>query len=123
MRSALLSQLVGDQPERDDANQAVQSLLARLNSAMGLFTPAEEALLRQWLRTLAERSEPVPGNAGGVAPATSRQVARRKDREMSNTTNEKFIADHLLGGQDRVPRLGYGAMQLAGPGVIGLPED
>ena len=42
---------------------------------------------------------------------------------MSNTTNEKFIADHLLGGQDRVPRLGYGAMQLAGPGVIGLPDD
>jgi pyridoxine 4-dehydrogenase len=29
----------------------------------------------------------------------------------------------LLSGRDRVPRLGYGAMQLAGPGVIGLPQD
>lgn len=28
-----------------------------------------------------------------------------------------------LGGDLTVPRLGYGAMQLAGPGVIGLPED
>jgi pyridoxine 4-dehydrogenase len=42
---------------------------------------------------------------------------------MSNTTNETFVANHLLGGRDRVPRLGYGAMQLAGPRVIGLPED
>ncbi len=31
--------------------------------------------------------------------------------------------DLLLGGQDRVPRLGYGAMQLTGPRVLGLPED
>ncbi len=30
---------------------------------------------------------------------------------------------HRLGGRDRVTRLGYGAMQLAGPGVIGLPDD
>lgn len=80
MRSALLSQLVGVQPERDDANQAVRSLLARLNSVTGLFTAAEEALLRQWLRMLAEHSEPVPSDAGSVAPATSRQVARRKER-------------------------------------------
>lgn len=29
----------------------------------------------------------------------------------------------LVGGQDRVPRIGYGAMQLAGRGVIGLPDD
>jgi aryl-alcohol dehydrogenase-like predicted oxidoreductase len=34
-----------------------------------------------------------------------------------------FAPTHLLGGQDPVPRLGYGAMQLAGPGVIGLPPD
>jgi pyridoxine 4-dehydrogenase len=42
---------------------------------------------------------------------------------MTSTASEKLIADHLIGGQDRVPRLGYGAMQLAGPGVIGLPDD
>jgi pyridoxine 4-dehydrogenase len=35
------------------------------------------------------------------------------------SANEKFT----LGGEYPVPRLGYGAMQLAGPGVIGLPED
>jgi len=29
----------------------------------------------------------------------------------------------LLGREDRVPRLGYGAMQLAGRGVLGLPDD
>jgi pyridoxine 4-dehydrogenase len=42
---------------------------------------------------------------------------------MTSSTDQEFAATHLLGGQDRVPRLGYGAMQLAGPGVIGLPED
>jgi pyridoxine 4-dehydrogenase len=42
---------------------------------------------------------------------------------MTSSADAEFTATHLLGGQDRVPRLGYGAMQLAGPGVIGLPED
>jgi aryl-alcohol dehydrogenase-like predicted oxidoreductase len=42
---------------------------------------------------------------------------------MASSAGEELVATHLLGGQDRVPRLGYGAMQLAGPGVIGLPED
>jgi pyridoxine 4-dehydrogenase len=42
---------------------------------------------------------------------------------LTGSTDEGFVATHLLGGQDLVPRLGYGAMQLAGPGVIGLPED
>lgn len=41
---------------------------------------------------------------------------------MSNA-QPAFQADLMLGGQDRVPRMGYGAMQLAGPRVIGLPED
>jgi AcrR family transcriptional regulator len=79
MRSALLSQLVGAQPGRDDAGQAVRSVLGRLSSVTGLFTAAEEALLRQWLRTLAEHPEPVPGDAGGASPAF-REVARRKER-------------------------------------------
>jgi aryl-alcohol dehydrogenase-like predicted oxidoreductase len=38
-------------------------------------------------------------------------------------TDEMFTSTHLLGGTDRVSRLGYGAMQLAGRGVIGLPDD
>jgi pyridoxine 4-dehydrogenase len=42
---------------------------------------------------------------------------------MTGLANAEFTAVHLLGGQDRVPRLGYGAMQLAGPGVLGLPEN
>lgn len=52
IRAALMSELTGHWPERDDAGQAAQSLLARLGSVPGRFTPAEEALLRQWLRTL-----------------------------------------------------------------------
>lgn len=42
---------------------------------------------------------------------------------MSPMTNDAFTTGHLLAGQDLVPRLGYGAMQLAGPGVLGLPQD
>jgi AcrR family transcriptional regulator len=79
MRTALLAQLVGVQSGRDDARQAVQPALARLSSATGLFTAAEEALLRQWLGSLAEHREPVPGGAGGASP-TFREVARRKER-------------------------------------------
>ncbi len=42
---------------------------------------------------------------------------------MSDTATDGFDPSHLLGGEYRMPRLGYGAMRLAGPGVIGLPED
>ncbi|MEL7977192.1 aldo/keto reductase [Isoptericola sp. F-RaC21] len=42
---------------------------------------------------------------------------------MTMSADEKFTPTHLLGGTDRVARLGYGAMQLAGRGVIGLPDD
>jgi pyridoxine 4-dehydrogenase len=42
---------------------------------------------------------------------------------MTSSTRSDLAFSHVLGGRDRVPRLGYGAMQLAGPGVIGLPED
>ncbi len=37
--------------------------------------------------------------------------------------SDSFAAMHEVGGTIRVPRLGYGAMQLAGPRVLGLPED
>jgi pyridoxine 4-dehydrogenase len=37
--------------------------------------------------------------------------------------NNFFIAMHEVGATIRVPRMGYGAMQLAGPRVLGLPED
>jgi pyridoxine 4-dehydrogenase len=46
-----------------------------------------------------------------------------KTSPTSKTSTHEFVPTHLLGSQDRVSRLGYGAMQLAGPGVIGLPED
>lgn len=42
---------------------------------------------------------------------------------MTSTTTGTFEPTHLLGGEYRVPRLGYGAMQLAGSNVIGLPDD
>jgi aryl-alcohol dehydrogenase-like predicted oxidoreductase len=42
---------------------------------------------------------------------------------MTSSTDGKFVPTHLLGGQYRVHRLGYGAMQLAGLAVIGLPTD
>jgi AcrR family transcriptional regulator len=64
MRAALLSELTGHSPERDGASRAAQLLLARLGSATGLFTPAEEGLLRQWLRTLATHFEPMPSDVG-----------------------------------------------------------
>jgi hypothetical protein len=35
---------------------------------------------------------------------------------MTSSAGEEFNSTHLLGGQDRLPRLGYGAMQLAVPG-------
>jgi aryl-alcohol dehydrogenase-like predicted oxidoreductase len=38
---------------------------------------------------------------------------------MTISADEKFT----LGGEYRMPRLGYGAIQLTGRGVIGLPED
>lgn len=34
-----------------------------------------------------------------------------------------FAATHDIGGTIRVPRIGYGAMQLAGPRVLGLPDN
>lgn len=38
---------------------------------------------------------------------------------MTTPTQRTFT----VGGEFRVPRIGYGAMQLAGQGVIGLPDD
>jgi AcrR family transcriptional regulator len=57
MRAALMSELTGQSPERGGAGQPARSLLARLGSVPGLFTPAEEALLRQWLHTLTTQLE------------------------------------------------------------------
>lgn len=42
---------------------------------------------------------------------------------MTSTATHSSDSTHLLGGQYRVPRLGYGAMRLSGAGVIGLPDD
>jgi AcrR family transcriptional regulator len=52
IRAALMSELTGRGPGHNDAGQAARLLLARLGSVPGLFTRAEEALLRQWLHTL-----------------------------------------------------------------------
>ncbi|NDZ96226.1 TetR/AcrR family transcriptional regulator [Streptomyces sp. SID6673] len=54
MRSALMSELTGRPHELGSSEHAGALLLARLGSAPELFTSAEEALLRQWLRTLIE---------------------------------------------------------------------
>jgi AcrR family transcriptional regulator len=70
MRAALMSELTGHSPERGYAGQAARLLLARLGSASGLLTPAEEALLRQWLHALARHFEPMPGDTsrGAATP-------------------------------------------------------
>jgi AcrR family transcriptional regulator len=59
MRMALMAELTGHSSEPADAGQAARLVLARLSSASGLFTSAEEALLRQWLRTLTEHFSPM----------------------------------------------------------------
>ncbi|UYM05857.1 TetR/AcrR family transcriptional regulator [Solicola gregarius] len=58
MRAALMSELTGRPPELGSSEHAAALLLAQLGSATALFTSAEEALLRQWLRTLIERVTP-----------------------------------------------------------------
>jgi hypothetical protein len=81
MRAALMSELTGHSPERNDADQAARLLLARLGSASGLFTPAEEALLRQWLH-LTKHFESMPSDVDrGVAMPELRQGAREEGRE------------------------------------------
>lgn len=54
MRDALISILTQASPPSDEPARAAELVLTRLGTAAGLFTPAEEALLRQWLRTLAD---------------------------------------------------------------------
>ena len=58
MRTALLANLTGNTPQRNDPGPAARVLITRLGSAAELFTPAEEALLHQWLRTIAEHIDP-----------------------------------------------------------------
>jgi AcrR family transcriptional regulator len=82
MRAALMSELTGHSPELGDADQAARLLLARLGSASGLFTPAEEALLCQWLRTLAEHFQPMHSDVDrDVATAELRQDTSEEGRE------------------------------------------
>lgn len=58
MRAALMFELTGQRQQLDPIDDAAAQLLARLGSTPGLFTAAEEALLRQWLRTLIENAAP-----------------------------------------------------------------
>jgi AcrR family transcriptional regulator len=82
MRAALMSELTGHPAARNDADQAARLVLARLGSVPGLFTPAEEGMLRQWLHTLTRHFESKPdGNDRGVARPESRPDAREEGRE------------------------------------------
>ena len=81
MRAALMSELTGHSPERNDADQAARLLLARLGSVPGLFTPAEEGLLRQWLHTLARHFESVPGGIDRDAAMPQPRPDARGGRE------------------------------------------
>lgn len=58
MRTALMAELTGHS-DPADAGQAARLVLATLGSVAGLFTSAEEALLRQWLHTLTEHLAPM----------------------------------------------------------------
>jgi AcrR family transcriptional regulator len=57
MRTALMAELTGQSSEPDDVDHAARLLLARIGAAPARFTPAEEALLRQWLQALTEHSQ------------------------------------------------------------------
>jgi AcrR family transcriptional regulator len=81
MRAALMSELTGHSPERNDAGPAARLLLARLGSVPGLFTPAEEGLLRQWLRTLTQHFESVPSGMDRGIPRPGLRPGARGGRE------------------------------------------
>lgn len=64
MRATLLAELAGTAAgaaersgDASPATDATQVILQRLDTASDLFTPAEDALLRQWLRTLSEPTD------------------------------------------------------------------
>jgi AcrR family transcriptional regulator len=67
VRAALIAKLTGWPAQRDDPGLAARLLLTRIGSAADLFTPAEEALLRQWLRTIAEHFD-APTTIPELAP-------------------------------------------------------
>ena len=57
MRHALVTELTGSVAGNEDPAQAARQVLVGLGAAPELFTPAEEGLLRQWLRTIVAQSE------------------------------------------------------------------
>lgn len=67
MRAALIAKLTGSSAQTEDPGLAARLLLTRLGSAADLFSPPEEALLRQWLRTVAEHFDP-PTTTPELAP-------------------------------------------------------
>ncbi len=72
MRDGLTAALFGAAPRPDDASRSARYLAGRLGGASGLFTPAEEALLRQWLHALAEHESP---SHHGTRPADAEEAA------------------------------------------------
>ena len=75
MRAALISEITGQPRDSISLDQAARALLAQLALPSELFSPAEQALLRQWLQTLAADTE-----AGRTAPgsATSPPEGRKQ---------------------------------------------
>jgi AcrR family transcriptional regulator len=67
MRAALISEITGQPPETVSQSQAARTLLAQLGSLPHQFTGAEQALLQQWLQTIATHSDAVQ-TAGSAAP-------------------------------------------------------
>lgn len=63
MLAALISQLTGQAAKRDAADSAARTLLARLDAISGPFTPAETAMLGQWLRALVSHLEASPATS------------------------------------------------------------
>lgn len=75
MRAALISEITGQPRDSISPDQAARALLAQLALPSELFSPAEQALLQQWLQTLAADTE-----AGRTAPgsATSPSEGRKQ---------------------------------------------
>ncbi|MCV7056636.1 TetR/AcrR family transcriptional regulator [Mycolicibacterium gilvum] len=71
IRHALITELTGSPVRHDDPAQAARQVLAGLGTMPALFTPAEEGLLRQWLRTVAEHLD---------TPAAPRRTRKKGNR-------------------------------------------
>lgn len=74
MRAAAISEITGQSRQTISTDQAARMLLARLASAPQPFTPAETALLQQWLHVIATDTGPGQTEPGSLASLPERRT-------------------------------------------------